>query len=239
MVPDVKSAFAELRRRGIIAVRNAGYTMSDGWSVVAEHRSIAERVGEKPRGGVFYHGQDAARARNGETLMLAFGSFVRGARHEAASEALGREIVEVLAAHGFSLAWSGSVNSRIEILGGPAKTTKKSAAAKATKVATKPAAKKTAKAKASTVEAKPSTKKQAKARASTVEAKPSTKKKAKARASTVETKPAAKTKVAKVKPPAKKAAKAKAVKPAKPTAGSKVAASKARPVRRKTAKKRG
>ena len=237
MVPDVKSAFAELRRRGIIAVRNAGYTMSDGWSVVAEHRSIAERVGEKPRGGVFYHGQDAARARNGETLMLAFGSFVRGARHEAASEALGREIVEVLAAHGFSLAWSGSVNSRIEILGGPAKTTKKSAAAKATKVATKPAAKKTAK--ASTVEAKPSTKKQAKARASTVEAKPSTKKKAKARASTVETKPAAKTKVAKVKPPAKKAAKAKAVKPAKPTAGSKVAASKARPVRRKTAKKRG
>jgi len=237
MVPDVKSAFAELRRRGIIAVRNAGYTMSDGWSVVAEHRSIAERVGEKPRGGVFYHGQDAARARNGETLMLAFGSFVRGARHEAASEALGREIVEVLAAHGFSLAWSGSVNSRIEILGGPAKTKKKSAAAKATKVATKPAAKKTAK--ASTVEAKPSTKKQAKARASTVEAKPSTKKKAKARASTVETKPAAKTKVAKVKPPAKKAAKAKAVKPAKPTAGSKVAASKARPVRRKTAKKRG
>ena len=220
MVPDVKSAFAELRRRGIIAVRNAGYTMSDGWSVVAEHRSIAERVGEKPRGGVFYHGQDAARARNGETLMLAFGSFVRGARHEAASEALGREIVEVLAAHGFSLAWSGSVNSRIEILGGPAKTKKKSAAAKATKVATKPAAKKTAK-------------------ASTVEAKPSTKKKAKARASTVETKPAAKTKVAKVKPPAKKAAKAKAVKPAKPTAGSKVAASKARPVRRKTAKKRG
>ena len=220
MVPDVKSAFAELRRRGIIAVRNAGYTMSDGWSVVAEHRSIAERVGEKPRGGVFYHGQDAARARNGETLMLAFGSFVRGARHEAASEALGREIVEVLAAHGFSLAWSGSVNSRIEILGGPAKTKKKSAAAKATKVATKPAAKKTAK-------------------ASTVEAKPSTKKTAKARASTVETKPAAKTKVAKVKPPAKKAAKAKAVKPAKPTAGSKVAASKARPVRRKTAKKRG
>jgi hypothetical protein len=238
MVPDVKSAFAELRRRGIIAVRNAGYTMSDGWSVVAEHRSIAERVGEKPRGGVFYHGQDAARARNGETLMLAFGSFVRGARHEAASEALGREIVEVLTAHGFSLAWSGSVNSRIEILGGPAKTTKKPAVAKATKVATKPAAKKTAKAKATKVEAKPAAKTKA------AKVKSAAKKAAEVKIAKAKVKPAAKKtakvkpakKVSKVKPPAKKAAK---VKPAKPTAGSKVPESKTRSVRRRTAKKRG
>lgn len=115
MIPDVTAAFAELRRRGIIALRNAGYTQGDGWADVAEHRQRAESAGEQPRGGVFYHGQDAARARKGGPLRLAFGAFVDGPEHEAASVALAQEVTEVLRAHGFEVAWDGTVDQRIEI----------------------------------------------------------------------------------------------------------------------------
>lgn len=119
MIPNVSAAFAELRRRGILALRNAGYTQSDGWSDIAEHRHRAEQAGERPRGGVFYHGQDAARAREGGPLYLAFGAFGTfddGSEHEAAaSVAIAQEVVEVLRAHGFRVAWDGTVGQRIAI----------------------------------------------------------------------------------------------------------------------------
>lgn len=115
MIPDVAAAFAELRRRGLIALRNAGYTQSDGWADIAEHRHQAEQAGQTPRGGVFYHGQDAARARAGGPLYLAFGAFVAEPEHDAASVAVAQEIVEVLRASGFTVAWDGTVGQRIAI----------------------------------------------------------------------------------------------------------------------------
>ncbi len=115
MIPDVAAAFAELRRRGLIALRNAGYTQGDGWADVAEHRHRAELAGHKPRGGVFYHGQDAARAREGGPLYLAFGAFVEDPDHDAASVALAHEVVEVLQAHGFTVVWDGTAGQRIAI----------------------------------------------------------------------------------------------------------------------------
>lgn len=121
MIPDLRSAFAALRRRGIIALRNAGYTQSDGWSDIAEHRHRAALAGEQPRGGVFYHGQDAERARAGGPLYLAFGAFIDGPEHAAASVALASEIAEVLRDHGFVVTWDGTAGQRLAIEPPPAK----------------------------------------------------------------------------------------------------------------------
>jgi hypothetical protein len=115
VIPDVAAAFAELRRRGLIALRNAGYTQGDGWADVAEHRHRAEQAGQRPRGGVFYHGQDAARAREGGPLYIAFGAFVDEPEHEAAAVAVAQEVVEVLRAHGFTVVWDGTAGQRIAI----------------------------------------------------------------------------------------------------------------------------
>lgn len=132
MNKQIAKAFAELDRRGIIALQNAGYTMSDGWSDIAEHRHRAEQSGRTMRGGVFYHGQDAARARAGGPLYLAFGSFAADPDHEPLSRALARETCEVLLAHGLKATWNGSVDSRIAITLPPAskKTAKKKTAKK-------------------------------------------------------------------------------------------------------------
>lgn len=64
-------AFERLNSRGIIALHNAGYTMSDGLS------DVSEVLHERGRNGVigycFYHGQDVERAVVGRGLMIAFG----------------------------------------------------------------------------------------------------------------------------------------------------------------------
>jgi hypothetical protein len=108
----ITEAFAALEDRGIVALEDAGYTMSEGWSDVNE----AADDFPDPRGGTFFHGQDVERGVRGEGLMLAFGSFEDGEGHEAASVAVGREIVEVLEAHGVPTEWSGSVKERIRVL---------------------------------------------------------------------------------------------------------------------------
>ncbi len=134
-------AFAQLRRSGIIALQNAGYTQSDGWSDVAEKREQAERAGQTVRGAVFYHGQDAARARAGGVLYLAFGSFADDPAHEPESIALGREVCTVLEAHGMTVQWDGSIGSRIAVLPEPkpeASAEVKEAPAKATVLRRRP-----------------------------------------------------------------------------------------------------
>src|SRR5215470_2473451 len=65
------AVFAELDREGIIALQNAGFTISDGHSDVGER--LAERDRDQVKGYCFYHGQDLERAVAGGGLMLAFG----------------------------------------------------------------------------------------------------------------------------------------------------------------------
>ena len=104
-------AFDALEDRGIVAVEDAGYTMSDGWSDANHLASDFPDV----RGATFFHGQDVEHAVRGEGLSLAFGAYVEGEEHEAASVAIGREICEVLAEHGVPTEWDGSVGQRIRI----------------------------------------------------------------------------------------------------------------------------
>jgi hypothetical protein len=109
----IVTACAKLDRAGIIALENAGYTMSEGWDEVAEeahHRP-------KARGATFYHGQDLERAVDGHGLHLAFGSLPSDHpdEHER-SRAIGSEVVGALEKEGVAVEWDGTVKTRIRIL---------------------------------------------------------------------------------------------------------------------------
>jgi hypothetical protein len=97
---------------GIVALENAGYTQSDGWDDVTEIASRLAGSGNRPRAGVYYHGQDVARGRRGEGLMLTFGSYA-AQNAEADSVAVGHIIVDVLKSHGFQPGWDGKHCTRI------------------------------------------------------------------------------------------------------------------------------
>lgn len=103
-------AFAELHRSGICALQNAGYTMSDGHSDVAEvlHAEGFDRF----RGYCFYHGQDLERAVAGQGLMLAFADLNDD---RAAKTAVGREVIAVLTRAGFKPEWNGDSERRIDL----------------------------------------------------------------------------------------------------------------------------
>lgn len=104
----IDAAFEELEARGIIALQDAGNTMSDGWS----DASSRAKAREGSRGAVFYHGQDTERAVEGLGLYLAFGAYAEG---DDASVAIGREACEVLRRHGVHVEWDGTVAARIRI----------------------------------------------------------------------------------------------------------------------------
>ena len=63
----------QLEAAGIIALHNAGYTMSDGLDDVGEVYERRKAKGLASRGYCFYHGQDVERAIVGGGLFLAFG----------------------------------------------------------------------------------------------------------------------------------------------------------------------
>jgi hypothetical protein len=106
------AAFDALNAMGIIALHNAGYTMSDGISEVAE--VLAESDREKVRGYCFYHAQDVERAVNGHGLMLAYGDIEDTA---GGKRAIGELVRAELERHGFVVQWDGDGERRIDLPG--------------------------------------------------------------------------------------------------------------------------
>jgi hypothetical protein len=108
------AVFATLERQGIVALQNAGYTMSDGLSDVFSVYHQAGGPASEFNGYCFYHGQDLESAIEIGCLHLAFGatddSPIKGVR-------VGRRIKGVLEATGFSVAWDGSIETRILVTG--------------------------------------------------------------------------------------------------------------------------
>ena len=102
--------FDRLHEEGICALSNAGYTMSDGRS------DVAEAVGQAPKGHYhgycFYHGQDVERAVDGHGLMIAFGNLTDD---DERSLAVGHRIAEALSLAGYEVSWNGAVATRINI----------------------------------------------------------------------------------------------------------------------------
>jgi hypothetical protein len=103
-------AFAELNAAGIIALHNAGYTMSDGHEDVGEELHRRGRTGI--RGYCFYHGQDLERAVRGEGLTLAFGDLDA---EDDQKVVIGREVKQALERAGLSAKWNGDPGTRIEV----------------------------------------------------------------------------------------------------------------------------
>jgi hypothetical protein len=103
-------AFEELNSRGIIALHNAGYTMSDGISDVAE--VLHKRGHKNVQGYCFYHGQDLERAVAGAGLMLAFGDLDND---KSKKTEIGRSVKTVLENIGFTVEWNGDPETRLSV----------------------------------------------------------------------------------------------------------------------------
>lgn len=100
-------AFAEMNERGIVALQNTGYTMSDGLEDVYE--GLYERGPAGVEGYCFYHFQDVEQALAGGGLYLAFGVF---REDKAAAAEVGRLVRGVLESHGFRVDWDGNTDTR-------------------------------------------------------------------------------------------------------------------------------
>ncbi len=106
------SVFEQLHEDGICALGNAGYTLSEGFT------EIAEVVHEAPEGHYhgfcFYHGQDIERAIEEGGLMIAFGATADDPEH---SLRVARHVVDALQAAGFEVKWDSTIEQRIDLPG--------------------------------------------------------------------------------------------------------------------------
>lgn len=104
------AAFESLEESGILALHNAGYSMSDGHEDAAA--ILEESAGAHFIGYCFYHGQDVERALTGGGLMIAF-DHVQGDVPEKAD--IGGAVVTALKSQGLSPVWDGDPETRIEL----------------------------------------------------------------------------------------------------------------------------
>ncbi len=104
------AVFYDLHEEGICALSNAGYTLSDGFTEVAE--AIHQAPNDHYHGFCFYHGQDVERAVEGEALLIAFGAIDDD---PAQSLKVGHRLCSVLKAAGFEVFWNETVEQRVEI----------------------------------------------------------------------------------------------------------------------------
>jgi hypothetical protein len=102
------SVFEQLNVGGIVALQNAGHTMSDGETDIAEALSRSDR--SLYRGYCFYHGQDLERVMDGQALFIAFGNL----GDESCSD-IARHICKVFQDAGFDAVWNGDPQTRIAI----------------------------------------------------------------------------------------------------------------------------
>lgn len=108
-------AFEELRALGIIALHNAGYTISDGESDVVEIEQALREEGTMSEGYCFYHEQDLERAIDPDEPMLHLAFQKIDNSDPEVTAKLGKTIVEVLQKHHLNVDWNGDVNKRIII----------------------------------------------------------------------------------------------------------------------------
>ncbi len=108
-------AFEELRSLGIIALHNAGYTISDGESDVIEIEHSLREDGIVSEGYCFYHEQDLERAIDPDEPMLHLAFQKIDNSDPEVTAKVGKIIVEVLQKHHFNVDWNGDVNKRIII----------------------------------------------------------------------------------------------------------------------------
>lgn len=103
-------AFDALNTIGIIALHNAGYTMSDGLGAVDE--ALVDHHPSKVKGYCFYHEQDVGRAVDGYGLWLAYGDI---ANTESGKREVGQLVKAELERRGFMVEWDDNPDKRIDL----------------------------------------------------------------------------------------------------------------------------
>jgi len=106
----IDAVFEALNRGGVIALQNAGYTMSDGHDDVSQ--VLAELDHKSISGYCFYHGQDIEGVVAGGGLMLAFGDL---ANTPEGKTKVGKLICSALKANGLNYDWNENPEKRINI----------------------------------------------------------------------------------------------------------------------------
>ncbi len=111
--PKLIVAFETLEQNGIVYNAGSGYTEDDAIADLSEklHKFKPEDR-KKVWGYCLYHEQDAARALKDKLLMLSFGALDD---KPATIVKVGEAVSVALRDQGFSVAWNGSVHTRIEI----------------------------------------------------------------------------------------------------------------------------
>jgi len=108
----LKTSFIQLNKNNILAIHNAGYTVSEGVedSVEVFHHLKTKDI--VPEGFCFYHFQDIERAIESKLLNIAFGDFESS---EKKALEIGKKIVDVLESNNFLVNWNEDIDMRIEI----------------------------------------------------------------------------------------------------------------------------
>jgi bifunctional non-homologous end joining protein LigD len=110
---DIDLVFQKLTASGFIALQDAGYTQSDGFSDCSEayhkHPESSSVIGF-----CFYTRQDLERAKNTSILMLGYWGAPDG--EDKATEKVGRLIIEAFDQANFEVQWSGKSSDRPSVL---------------------------------------------------------------------------------------------------------------------------
>lgn len=101
-------AFNALEARGIVARQHFSCCQNCGSTEIWAEIDDALADGSDVRGYTFYHAQDTEGAAEGAGVYLAY-----GAMEEDGIVDVGREIVDVLHAHGLRTDWDGTAAKRI------------------------------------------------------------------------------------------------------------------------------
>jgi hypothetical protein len=105
-------AFAALEAEGILAIHNAGFTPSEGIAEMSEQYRAAGGTASGIVGYCFYHRQDMEYALKYHKLGLAFGD-IDG--DDGRGVEIGKCIRHALEAAGLRVAWTGSINDKLDI----------------------------------------------------------------------------------------------------------------------------
>ncbi|MET3494639.1 DUF6891 domain-containing protein [Variovorax boronicumulans] len=109
----IDGVFETLMKAGLVALHDAGYTQSDGFSDCAQ--AFHERGGEAAgvHGFCYYTRQDLNRAKSTSRLSLAYWGAPQGA--DADMLRVGELVVEHFRKAGFDVQWNGAASMRPEV----------------------------------------------------------------------------------------------------------------------------
>jgi hypothetical protein len=102
--------FEALNARGVLALQNAGFTLSDGYTEVAE--ALADVDEGEFFGCCFFHEQDVDRAMNGGGIDFAFSDLNEPGER---TREVGELVVTALREAGFSVEWTGDPETRVHV----------------------------------------------------------------------------------------------------------------------------